>query len=232
MRQARMPSVAAARSAGHRPGHRAGGLARLAGAGPSARLRCETRWPYMGGPGDRSLHRPSARLTVFVFFGLVAVMGTDWVLTGQVGAATARLAVDRRARRRRAGSQQPPRHRARRRGRPAAPSPWCSARLASAASSRRCWPCPSRCCRRSRWASHSARLAAAAAARAGGLGLAARHHACAGGLAFNAVLFAAFRLELHFATLLAAGALWSGVRWEPCPSAPATNRRSCRCTHR
>ncbi len=47
---------------------------------------------YMGGPRPIA-YTPFGELTVFVFFGLVAVMGTDWVLTGAVGAATAAAAV-------------------------------------------------------------------------------------------------------------------------------------------
>ncbi len=43
---------------------------------------------YMGGPKPIA-YTPYGELTVFVFFGLVAVMGTDWVLTGAVGAASA-----------------------------------------------------------------------------------------------------------------------------------------------
>jgi len=43
---------------------------------------------YMGGPKPIA-YTPFGELTVFVFFGLVAVTGTDWVLTGSVGAATA-----------------------------------------------------------------------------------------------------------------------------------------------
>lgn len=39
---------------------------------------------YMGGPRPIA-YTPFGELTVFVFFGLVAVMGTDWVLTGSVG---------------------------------------------------------------------------------------------------------------------------------------------------
>ncbi len=42
---------------------------------------------YMGGPRPIA-YTPFGELTVFVFFGLVAVLGTDWVLTGSVGAAT------------------------------------------------------------------------------------------------------------------------------------------------
>jgi 1,4-dihydroxy-2-naphthoate octaprenyltransferase len=39
---------------------------------------------YMGGPKPIA-YTPYGELTVFVFFGLVAVMGTDWVLTGDIG---------------------------------------------------------------------------------------------------------------------------------------------------
>ena len=38
---------------------------------------------YMGGPKPIA-YSPYGELTVFVFFGLVAVMGTEWVLTGKV----------------------------------------------------------------------------------------------------------------------------------------------------
>ena len=49
---------------------------------------------YMGGPRPIA-YTPFGELTVFIFFGLVAVMGTDWVLTGTVGAVSllAALAV-------------------------------------------------------------------------------------------------------------------------------------------
>jgi 1,4-dihydroxy-2-naphthoate octaprenyltransferase len=42
---------------------------------------------YMGGPRPIA-YSPYGELTVFVFFGLVAVLGTDWVLTGSTSAAT------------------------------------------------------------------------------------------------------------------------------------------------
>jgi 1,4-dihydroxy-2-naphthoate octaprenyltransferase len=42
---------------------------------------------YMGGPRPIA-YGPFGELTVFVFFGVVAVNGTDWVLTGSVGAVT------------------------------------------------------------------------------------------------------------------------------------------------
>jgi len=47
---------------------------------------------YMGGPRPIA-YSPFGELTVFVFFGLVAVMGTDWVLTGDIGTATAVASV-------------------------------------------------------------------------------------------------------------------------------------------
>jgi 1,4-dihydroxy-2-naphthoate octaprenyltransferase len=39
---------------------------------------------YMGGPKPIA-YTPYGEATVFLFFGLTAVMGTDWVLTGSVG---------------------------------------------------------------------------------------------------------------------------------------------------
>lgn len=42
---------------------------------------------YMGGPKPIA-YTPFGELTVFVFFGLVAVVGTDWVLTGDLGFAS------------------------------------------------------------------------------------------------------------------------------------------------
>jgi 1,4-dihydroxy-2-naphthoate octaprenyltransferase len=42
---------------------------------------------YMGGPKPIA-YTPFGELTVFVFFGLIAVTGTDWVLTGSVGPVT------------------------------------------------------------------------------------------------------------------------------------------------
>ncbi|OGB06472.1 MAG: 1,4-dihydroxy-2-naphthoate octaprenyltransferase [Burkholderiales bacterium RIFCSPHIGHO2_12_FULL_69_20] len=42
---------------------------------------------YMGGPRPIA-YTPFGELTVFVFFGLVAVMGTDWVLTDQIGSVS------------------------------------------------------------------------------------------------------------------------------------------------
>jgi 1,4-dihydroxy-2-naphthoate octaprenyltransferase len=42
---------------------------------------------YMGGPRPIA-YTPFGELTVFVFFGIIAVTGTDWVLTGSFGSVT------------------------------------------------------------------------------------------------------------------------------------------------
>lgn len=47
---------------------------------------------YMGGPRPIA-YTPFGELTVFIFFGLVAVMGSDWVLTDSIGAVTVLAAV-------------------------------------------------------------------------------------------------------------------------------------------
>jgi 1,4-dihydroxy-2-naphthoate octaprenyltransferase len=47
---------------------------------------------YMGGPKPIA-YTPFGELTVFLFFGVVAVTGTDWVLTGQVGPLTVLAAL-------------------------------------------------------------------------------------------------------------------------------------------
>ncbi|HET9670324.1 MAG TPA: 1,4-dihydroxy-2-naphthoate octaprenyltransferase [Casimicrobiaceae bacterium] len=47
---------------------------------------------YMAGPRPIA-YTPFGEATVFVFFGLVAVLGTDWVVTGSIGAITVIAAV-------------------------------------------------------------------------------------------------------------------------------------------
>ena len=47
---------------------------------------------YMGGPRPIA-YTPLGELTVFVFFGLVAVMGTDWLLTDGVGLVSLLAAI-------------------------------------------------------------------------------------------------------------------------------------------
>jgi 1,4-dihydroxy-2-naphthoate octaprenyltransferase len=47
---------------------------------------------YMGGPRPIA-YTPFGEVTVFVFFGLVAVLGSDWVLSGSVGGVSALAAL-------------------------------------------------------------------------------------------------------------------------------------------
>ena len=122
-------------------------------------------------------------------------MGTDWVLTGQIGAATAfaSLAIGALA----AAALAVNNHRdivhdaevGRR----------TFAVVFGAAGSRHLFTvllaCPSGCCRRSRWPATHPPCCCRCCSR-GGLGLTARLSSPARAAAFNAVLFAAFRLEL------------------------------------
>ena len=96
-------------------------------------------WTYTGGPLPYG-YRALGEVFVFVFFGLVAVVGTTYVQTGTLpGLAFAVVGADRPADRGDPGGQQPARHRRRRRrrqadpggaarrpGHPAARSPACS----------------------------------------------------------------------------------------------------------
>jgi len=163
---------------------------------------------YMGGPRPIA-YTPFGELTVFVFFGLVAVMGTDWVLTGQVGAATAlaSLAIGALA----AAALAVNNHRdivhdaqvGRR----------TFAVVFGAAGSRRLFTAllalPFVLLPAIALAGHSPALLLPMLLAPAAWALWRDFLACPGGLAFNAVLFAAFRLELWFAALLAAGALIS-----------------------
>ena len=163
---------------------------------------------YMGGPRPIA-YTPFGELTVFVFFGLVAVMGTDWVLTGQIGAATvlASLAIGALA----AAALAVNNHRdivhdaqvGRR----------TFAVVFGAAGSRRLFTVllalPFALLPAIALAGHSPALLLPLLLAPAAWALRRDFLACPGGLAFNAVLFAAFRLELHFAALLAAGALLS-----------------------
>ena len=76
-------------------------VAALAATGVGVALVAYRGWPvlaigsasllaalaYMGGPRPIA-YTPFGELTVFVFFGLIAVNGSDWVLSGSVGAAS------------------------------------------------------------------------------------------------------------------------------------------------
>jgi 1,4-dihydroxy-2-naphthoate octaprenyltransferase len=115
---------------------------------------------YMGGPRPIA-YTPLGEWTVFVFFGLVAVIGTDWVLTGSAGAATVAAAV-------------------------------AIGGLAAAALA---------------WLGGSLLLLLPLALLPAAWALRRDFLRCPPGIAFNAILFRTFRLELLYAALLAAGAV-------------------------
>jgi 1,4-dihydroxy-2-naphthoate octaprenyltransferase len=169
---------------------------------------------YMGGPRPIA-YAPYGELTVFVFFGLVAVIGTDWVLTGGTGWLTLLAAA----------------------------AIGCLAAAALAVNNHRDIAHDRGVGRRTFAATFGAAasqrlfamllflpfaLAPAMALLAGSaalllplllLPLAVRVHraflACPPGLAFNAVLFQAFRMELWYALLLAIGASFAGMGKAP-----------------
>jgi 1,4-dihydroxy-2-naphthoate octaprenyltransferase len=161
---------------------------------------------YMGGPKPIA-YTPFGELTVFVFFGLVAVMGTDWVLTGQIGlpSALASLAIGGLA----SAALAVNNHRDTAHDRLVGRQTF-AARFGDRAS----------------FGLFSALLLGAFAllplmalsARSGGLllpllllpsawQLRGDFARCPPGLAFNQILFRSFQLELRFAALLAVGAL-------------------------
>lgn len=81
-------------------------LVALASAGIGIALVAYRGWPvlaigaasllaalaYMGGPKPIA-YTPFGELTVFIFFGLVAVQGSDWLLTGAIGPLSALASV-------------------------------------------------------------------------------------------------------------------------------------------
>jgi len=161
---------------------------------------------YMGGPLPIA-YTPLGELTVFLFFGLVAVIGTDWVLTGSIGAvsvlaaaaigglAAAALAVnnhrdlthDRSTGRRTFAVSFGER---------------ASGRLFSVLLLGPFALVPAMAF----WAESPALLLPLAIAPSAWI-LRRDFMACAPGRAYNLILFRTFRLELWFAALLSAGAL-------------------------
>lgn len=167
---------------------------------------------YMGGPRPIA-YTPFGELTVFVFFGLVAVMGTEWVLTGSVGAACALASVAIGSLAAAALAINNHRDIAHDRG----VGRRTFAVTFGEAGSRRLFGTLL-------FLPFALLLPIAAASASPALVLPALllpaawrlHRAfvtCAPGRAYNEVLFGAFRLELRFAALLSAGALlarWAG----------------------
>src|SRR5512139_1714097 len=161
---------------------------------------------YMGGPRPIA-YTPFGELTVFVFFGVVAVMGTDWVLTGSVGGVTALASVAIGALA--AAALAVNNHRDIAHDRLVGRRTF--AVTFGEAGSRRLFGAllllaflllPVMSLVGKAWGLLLPLLLAPAAWK-----LRRALAACPGGTAFNEVLFATFRLELQFAALLAAGAL-------------------------
>lgn len=164
---------------------------------------------YMGGPRPIA-YTPWGELTVFLFFGPVAVLGTGWLLTGGLGTtgflasiavgsiAAAALAInnhrdiahDRLAGRRTFAVAFG--ERASQRGLAVLLATPFVVALLMAFNVRQVWPL------------YVCLLSPMA-------GLVLRDFVrCSGGAAFNAILFRTFRLGLWFAALLSAGALLTG----------------------
>jgi 1,4-dihydroxy-2-naphthoate octaprenyltransferase len=161
---------------------------------------------YMGGPRPIA-YSPFGEFTVFVFFGLVAVMGTDWVLTGSVGLASmlASLAIGGLAAAALAVNNQ----------RDIAHDTLVGRRTLAvcvgAAAAQRIYAClllgPFALCPLMAWVSKSAPLLLPLALLPAALALQRDFVACPPGIAYNQILFRTFRLELVFAMLMAGGAV-------------------------
>jgi len=168
---------------------------------------------YMGGPRPIA-YTPFGELTVFVFFGLVAVMGTDWVLTDGIGAATvvAAVAIGGLAAAALAVNNQRDIAHDAQVGRRTFPV------LFGAATAQRLYALlllgPFALTPLIAWLAGAPLLLLPLVLLPAAWVLRRDFLHCAPGLAFNAVLFRTFRLELVYAVLLACGAvldrLWSG----------------------
>jgi 1,4-dihydroxy-2-naphthoate octaprenyltransferase len=165
---------------------------------------------YMGGPRPIA-YTPFGELTVFVFFGLVAVLGSDWVLTGSVGGVSglAAVAIGALA----AAALAVNNHRDIAHDRLVGRRTF--AVLAGAAGSQRLYTAlllgPFALLPLMAWMAGNPALLLPALLLPGALALRGAFARCPPGVAFNAVLFRTFRLALAYAALLAAGAVLSRV---------------------
>ena len=161
---------------------------------------------YMGGPLPIA-YTPLGELTVFVFFGLVAVIGTDWVLTASIGPVTvlAAMAVGALA----AAALAVNNHRDREHDRSTGRRTF--AVCVGARGSQRLFAVlllgPFALVPAMALAGDTPALLLPLLLLPVALRLRHDFAACAPGRAFNPVLFRTFRLELWFAALLAVGAL-------------------------
>jgi 1,4-dihydroxy-2-naphthoate octaprenyltransferase len=168
---------------------------------------------YMGGPRPIA-YTPFGELTVFVFFGLVAVIGTDWVLTDGVGAATVVAAVaigGLAAAALTVNNQRDIAHDAHVGRRTFAVA-------FGAAASRSLYALqllgPFVLVPLMAWLTGSAWLLLPWLLLPAALALRRDFHRCPPGLPFNELLFRTFKLELMFAVLLASGAVLDRL-WGP-----------------
>jgi 1,4-dihydroxy-2-naphthoate octaprenyltransferase len=161
---------------------------------------------YMGGPKPIA-YTPLGEATVFVFFGLVAVLGTDWVLTGGAGmvslmaaAAIGSLAASALA----VNNHRDAAHDSGIGRRTFAVSfgPRASHHLYTALLIG-----PFALVPLMAFIARSPALLLPLALLPAALRLERAFSRCPGGTAFNAIVFRTFRLELWFAALLSAGAL-------------------------
>ena len=161
---------------------------------------------YMGGPKPIA-YTPFGELTVFLFFGIVAVIGTDWVLTGGTGVVTvlAAAAIGSLA----AAALAVNNHRDHEHDRSVTRRTFAvihgeigSGRLYSGLLMGPFVLLPGMAI-----GLHCATMLLPGVALPFALGLRRRFLRCHAGVALNAILFSTFRLELAFALLLAGGAL-------------------------
>jgi 1,4-dihydroxy-2-naphthoate octaprenyltransferase len=161
---------------------------------------------YMGGPKPIA-YTPFGELTVFVFFGLIAVTGTDWVLTGNIGPVTllASMAIGSLA----AAALAVNNHRDREHDRLVGRRTF--AVIVGEAGSRRLYfallMAPFLLLPMMSIRARAPSLLLPILLLPGAIRLLRDFAGCPPGLAFNAILFRTFRLELWFAVCLSAGAL-------------------------
>lgn len=165
---------------------------------------------YMGGPRPIA-YTPYGELTVFVFFGLVAVIGTDWVLTGNVGWATvlASVAIGALA----AAALAVNNHRDLAHDRLVGRRTFAvsvGSRGSTALYSVLLWG-PFALTPVIAWTAHNPGLLLPLALVPAVRQLRHAFVTCPPGIAFNQVLFRTFKLELWYAALLSAGALLGRV---------------------
>ncbi|WP_029002216.1 1,4-dihydroxy-2-naphthoate octaprenyltransferase [Azohydromonas australica] len=167
---------------------------------------------YMGGPRPIA-YTPFGELTVFVFFGLVAVAGTDWVLTQDVGLPTVLAAAANGGIAASALAVNNHRDRAH------------DAQVGRSTFAVRFGPGASRVLHALLllgpfalvpvlvWAAETRALLLLLLLAPAAWRLQRDFAHCAPGLAYNAILFRTFKLQMGFGVLLAVGAVGGKLEW-------------------